>query len=109
MNMKEMDIDDIVKALIIDEPELAAQAAELRKAIGEMREGKRGRITNIAVSPIVHTRNRAGLTQQKFAEKLGISVNTLRSWEQGQRKPSGAAAALLTLLDKRPELIAELG
>ncbi|MFZ7316531.1 helix-turn-helix domain-containing protein [Avibacterium avium] len=51
---------------------------------------------------------KSGLTQDKFANILGISVNTLRSWEQGVRKPSGAAATLLRLLEKRPELVAEL-
>ncbi|MFZ7200229.1 helix-turn-helix domain-containing protein [Avibacterium avium] len=37
-----------------------------------------------------------------------MSVNTLRSWEQGVRKPSGAAATLLRLLETRSELVAEL-
>ncbi|MFZ7280676.1 helix-turn-helix domain-containing protein [Avibacterium avium] len=62
----------------------------------------------INLSSIVETRIKSGLTQDKFANTLGISVNTLRSWEQGVRKPSGAAATLLRLLETRSELVAEL-
>jgi len=32
-------------------------------------------------------RKRTGLSQDKFAEKYGINVNTLRAWERGIRKP----------------------
>ena len=32
-----------------------------------------------------------GLTQQQFADALGISVHTLRNWEQGRRSPEGPA------------------
>lgn len=59
----------------------------------------------VMIQAIRHT---AQLSQPKFAEKLGISVATLRSWEQGLRKPSGAAKTLLDLLHRRPDLIDEL-
>ncbi|VXB67488.1 hypothetical protein ENHYDAX1_40001 [Enhydrobacter sp. AX1] len=48
------------------------------------------------------------MSQSQFAKSLGISVNTLKSWEQGQRKPSGSAQVLLKLLGKKPELIDEI-
>ncbi|MBE2895737.1 helix-turn-helix domain-containing protein [Pasteurellaceae bacterium HPA106] len=105
---KDMNTDDVLRALIADEPELAAQSAELKEAIEQMKRGEYARKMVVHVHPIVETRNKAGLSQSKFAEKLGISVNTLKSWEQGQRKPSGAAAALIKLLSKRPELVGEL-
>ena len=40
---------------------------------------------------IAATRTRLRLSQIKFAELLGISVKTLHNWEQGRRKPTGAA------------------
>src|SRR5262245_8842076 len=38
-----------------------------------------------------------GLTQQQFADALGISVHTLRNWEQSRRRPDGPALALLRI------------
>ena len=40
---------------------------------------------------IVALRRFTGLTQQAFANALGISVHTLRNWEQGRRSPDGPA------------------
>jgi putative transcriptional regulator len=50
-------------------------------------------------------RRHLGLTQQKFAELLGISPATLRNWEQGRRKPEGAARVLLCVAAKYPEAV----
>lgn len=46
-----------------------------------------------------------GLSQNKFAKLLGISVSTLRNWEQGRRKPEGPARVLLLVASKHPEVI----
>ncbi len=45
------------------------------------------------------------LTQAQFAAMLGISVRTLRNWEQGRRVPEGPAMVLLRVADKHPEAI----
>jgi putative transcriptional regulator len=52
-------------------------------------------------------RIRAGynLTQAQFAAMLGISVRTLRNWEQGRRVPEGPAMVLLRVADKHPEAV----
>ncbi|HLL48141.1 MAG TPA: helix-turn-helix domain-containing protein [Longimicrobiaceae bacterium] len=50
-------------------------------------------------------RERMGLTQEKFAAALCISVKTLRNWEQGRREPSGPAMRLLQIAAKHPEII----
>jgi putative transcriptional regulator len=39
---------------------------------------------------------------------LGVSTRTLQGWEQGRRKPSGAARSLLTIAKRRPEVLREL-
>ena len=49
-------------------------------------------------------RARVGMTQKKFADRIGISVDTLRNWEQGRRYPTGTARALLRVIDKAPEV-----
>jgi DNA-binding transcriptional regulator YiaG len=47
-----------------------------------------------------------GVSQSRFAEALGISVDTLQNWEQGRRQPDGPAKALLRLLARHPRLLA---
>jgi putative transcriptional regulator len=49
-----------------------------------------------------------GLSQEKFASLLGISVATLRNWEQGRRKPEGAAKVLLRVAAKHPEAVLDV-
>ena len=48
-------------------------------------------------------RKRLGLTQQQFSDRIDVSLETIRNWEQGKRRPTGAAKALLKVLDKAPE------
>jgi putative transcriptional regulator len=48
-----------------------------------------------------------GLSQAQFAEALGISVHTLRNWEQDRRKPEGAALALLRIAARHPGVVRE--
>ncbi|NOL50333.1 helix-turn-helix domain-containing protein [Pelistega europaea] len=105
MKFLDMNVDDVIKALIADDPELANHEESLRQSFDDL---KKGRVVRTVISEVAQTRSKSGLSQAKFAERLGISVNTLRSWEQGHRKPSGAAATLLGLLNKHPELVAEL-
>jgi putative transcriptional regulator len=50
-------------------------------------------------------RERLGITQERFAEMLCISLKTLRNWEQGRRHPSGPAMRLLQIVDKHPEIL----
>lgn len=47
------------------------------------------------------------LTQAQFALALGISVHTLRNWEQGRRRPEGPAVALLRIAARHPRIIRE--
>ena len=48
-------------------------------------------------------RKRLGLTQLEFSRRIDVSLETIRNWEQGKRSPTGAARALLRVLDKAPE------
>ncbi|MFA6599274.1 MAG: NadS family protein [Ignavibacteriaceae bacterium] len=50
-------------------------------------------------------REHLGLSQNKFATLLGISVSTLQNWEQGRRKPDGPAKVLLNVAANYPEAI----
>ncbi len=48
-------------------------------------------------------RKRLGLTQLEFSNRIDVSLETIRNWEQGKRCPTGAAIALLKVLNKSPE------
>ncbi len=48
------------------------------------------------------------MTQNDFAGLLGISVKTLRNWEQGRRHPQGAARVLLQVAAKHPKAVADI-
>jgi putative transcriptional regulator len=50
-------------------------------------------------------RRRARLTQQQFAERLGVPVETIRNWEQGKRMPRGPARALLAVIAHAPDTV----
>ena len=54
---------------------------------------------------VVALRRFVGLTQQQFAAALGISVHTLRNWEQGRRTPEGPALALLRIAARHPKIV----
>lgn len=53
----------------------------------------------------LNARTKLGLSQQGFAELLGISTRTLHDWEQGRREPSGAAKTLLKIAAQYPEVV----
>jgi putative transcriptional regulator len=56
---------------------------------------------------IAALRRFVGLSQQEFAQALGISVHTLRNWEQDRRKPQGPALALLKIAARHPNIVRE--
>jgi len=47
-------------------------------------------------------RERFGISQEVFAERIGVSPETVRSWEQGRRSLKGPAKALLRFIAREP-------
>jgi putative transcriptional regulator len=68
--------------------------------------GKRTKVE--AKSYVVRVRIKSGLSQAEFATALGVSKRTLEQWEQGRRKPSGAAKQLLKIAERHPEVLLEV-
>jgi DNA-binding transcriptional regulator YiaG len=56
---------------------------------------------------VIALRRFVGLTQQQFADSLGISIHTLRNWEQSRRSPEGPALALLRIAARHPRVLGE--
>jgi putative transcriptional regulator len=50
---------------------------------------------------IKRIRERQNASQSVFASYLNTAPSTIKSWEHGEKKPSGAALKLLNLVDKR--------
>jgi putative transcriptional regulator len=50
-------------------------------------------------------RTKLGLTQEEFAGRFGFSVNTLRHWEQGKRRPEGPTRAYLLVIGHSPRTV----
>jgi len=49
-----------------------------------------------------------GLSQAQFARLIGVSLRTLQEWEQGRKRPSGPASALLRIVASNPEVVGAL-
>jgi len=78
----------------------------VREAKAIMRGEKQPSRVFVYDEPNVKTiRRRFKLSQPKFAGLLGISVGTLRNWEQGRRQPEGSARVLLLVAAKYPEAV----
>ncbi len=50
-------------------------------------------------------RQRLGLTQEQFASRYGFSVETIRNYEQGHRRPTGPARVLLRVIAREPDAV----
>ncbi len=84
--------------------------ADLVASVKEGGEILRGEKEPARTSPydrlnIKRIREKYDLTQEQFAAMLGISVRTLRNWEQGRRVPEGPAMVLLRVADKHPQAV----
>ena len=77
--------------------------ASIRQA-GEIRRGERkpSRVTVFRRADVKRMRVELGQTQAEFALMIGVSLSTLRNWEQGRRVPDGPALALLRVVAHNP-------
>ncbi len=57
---------------------------------------------------LMGARAKTGLSQAEFAKMIGVSTRTLQGWEQGRKKPSGAAQALLRIASCRPDVVRQV-
>ncbi len=62
-----------------------------------------GKVTESGAPDAKSMRPKIGLSQNEFAQLIGVKVATLRNWEQHRRRPTSPAAALLTIVEKEPE------
>ena len=90
--MKDRDFDNLV--------------ASIRQA-GAIRRGARrpSRVFDFKAENVRVIRQNLGRSQTEFALLIGVSVATLRNWEQGRRVPEGPARALLRVAAVNPRAV----
>lgn len=86
---------------------------ELVDSIRESGAIRRGRASPsrafVADGPnIKRIRTNYRLSQGQFAAMLGISLATLRNWEQGRRTPQGPARVLLQVAASHPDAVLDV-
>lgn len=67
--------------------------------------GKKLKVTNFSAphaQDVAKIRHKLKLSQEAFATFMGVSVATLRNWEQGRREPQGSARSLLLIAKEVP-------
>lgn len=95
-----------VGARMIDRLQGFVEALESRESLAE-RFTRRRVVLNLAPTPydaarVKETRGRLGASQAVFAKLLGVSLNTVRAWEQGVNRPSGMACRFLDEIRRDP-------
>jgi DNA-binding transcriptional regulator YiaG len=90
---------------------------DLRSTLQGARASERGRyavlrVTELPAPPrklrpreICQIRRSLNASQVLFACFLNVSRNTIRSWEQGTRRPQGADLKLLAIAERNPQAI----
>lgn len=85
--------------------EMTQFQADLLRSVREMKAGTFARSTSVPVTDALQARARLDLSQSQFAKLLGVSVRTLQEWEQGRKKPTGAAQTLLRVALRTPQAL----
>jgi len=93
--VKRKDFDDLVKSV--------RQAGKIRR-----KRMRPSRAITFKRADIRGIRDSLGKSQTEFAMMIGVSVATLRNWEQGRRIPDGPAQALLRVAAQNPEAVADV-
>src|SRR5437762_2803295 len=87
-------------------------AEELIEGLEEIRAWKRGAVTLKThtlelprAADVPQIRKALGYSQEQFASLMGVSVGTLRNWEQARREPHGPARSLLLVASTNPAAV----
>ena len=82
---------------MVAKKKMSPAGAKLLRAAEEMMEGKAGRVWPPEQLLAISARRSTNLTQKEFAKLLNVSIDSVQDWEQGRRKPRGAAKTLLRI------------
>ena len=87
-------------------------ADDIRASLQEALRYARGEKTGAIVHRVIpsdtdarEARHKLGLSQTEFAALIGTGVGTVRKWELGTRRPSGAARTLIEVIKAEPKAV----
>ena len=87
-------------------------ADDIRASWQEALKYARGEKADVTVHRVVpsdtdarEARHKLGLSQREFASLVGTAVGTVRKWELGTRRPSGAARTLIEVIKNEPKAV----
>jgi len=85
---------------------------DLFESLDEAVRWARGEKVDVIVHHVVPSdtdarlaRHKLGLSQREFAAVIGTGVGTVRKWELGTRRPSGAARTLIEVIKREPKAV----
>jgi putative transcriptional regulator len=90
--MNEKDFNNLVESI--------KEAGKIKK--GELPSSRRFEFSPLDIKIL---REKLHKSQSEFALMIGVSISTLRNWEQGRRKPEGPAKALLKVASENPKAV----
>ena len=61
-------------------------------------------MTTYSPTVVSEIQQQLGVTQSEFAKTLGVSLESVKSWEIGRRHPSGLAARVVGAMHESPDL-----
>lgn len=77
-----------------------------RQALDYARGAREGFVAHVPEEvDVAAIRNRLGLSQAEFAGRFGFKLDAVQNWEQGRRRPDGAARAFLRVIEREPEAV----
>jgi putative transcriptional regulator len=94
------------KAMKTDEFESLLQSLQEAVAISKG-EQQPARAVTLETPDVREARANLKLPRAEFARVMGVSPRTVEGWEQGRRRPSGAASLLLRIAVKHPRIVKE--
>jgi putative transcriptional regulator len=87
-------------------------AEDIRESLHEALDHAAGKQTKAVIHRVTprETNARAArlklkLSQHEFASLIGTGVGTIRKWELGTRRPSGAARTLIDVIQAEPKAV----
>lgn len=77
-----------------------------RQALDYARGKRAGFVAHVPEDvDVAAIRKRLGLSQAAFAARFGFKLDAVQNWEQGRRRPEGAARAFLRVIEREPTAV----
>jgi putative transcriptional regulator len=77
-----------------------------RQALAYARGAREGFVAHVPEEvDVAAIRKRLGLSQADFAVQFGFKLDAVQNWEQGRRRPEGAARAFLRVIEREPAAV----